>query len=64
MKAQKVEEDEEKKFKNFTQRQQPSSTPFGNPSAPAEKSASKPVANGAHEEDLEIPAFIRRKMGM
>ncbi|OGH68962.1 MAG: cell division protein FtsZ [Candidatus Magasanikbacteria bacterium RIFCSPLOWO2_02_FULL_44_11] len=63
-KAQKEEEEEEKKFKNFTQRQQPASASFGNPSTPVEKHASKPVANGATEEDLEIPAFIRRKMGM
>lgn len=56
-KTQKEEEEEEKKFKHFTQKSAPV-TPPSLPVAPADKSKT------ASDEDLEIPAFIRRKMGM
>lgn len=56
-KSQKEEEEEEKKFKHFTQK-----------SLPAEKSFSAPPAASAtpseSADELEVPAFIRRKMGI
>lgn len=54
-KTQKEEEEEEKKFKHFTQK----TTPAPQPPAPP---TDKPKAGS--DEELEIPAFIRRKMGM
>lgn len=56
-KTQKEEEEEEKKFKNFTQK---NTTPKD--TAPAAGVADKNKNTG--DEDLEIPAFIRRKMGI
>ena len=77
-KVQKEEEEEEKKFKNFTQRTTPShSAPSGQ--SPALWAAPSPVQFGNNsnnrnndreknpatpEEEIEIPAFIRRKMGI
>ncbi len=57
-KAQKEEEEEEKKFKHFTQKTAVPPAPLASPSA------DKMGKNSASDEDLEIPAFIRRKMGM
>lgn len=56
-KTQKEEEEEEKRFKNFTQKASPQ------PSAaqPSDDRKAKPAAS--NDDDLEIPAFIRRKMG-
>lgn len=56
-KAQKEEEEEEKKFKNIVQKIAPVvSTP-----ASAQKET---VKTPSADEEIEIPAFIRRKMGM
>lgn len=59
-KAQREEEEEEKKFKNFVQK--PS---FSSP-VPTATSAtiSSDKLKSAADEELEIPAFIRKKMGM
>lgn len=63
--AQKEEDDEEKKFKNFTQRPvAASSTPDQSLSSPNKKSASSSAPASAKDDELEIPAFIRRKMGV
>ncbi|MBI2444252.1 MAG: cell division protein FtsZ [Candidatus Magasanikbacteria bacterium] len=51
--TQKAEEEEAKKFKHFTQR-----------SAPAAASAAALDSSKAAADELEIPAFIRRKMGV
>ncbi len=57
--SQKEEEDEDRRFKNFTQKSSPPtsthSAPVDEPSVPKDK---KPV-----DEDM-IPAFIRKKMGV
>lgn len=53
--AQKEEEEEEKKFKNFTQKIAPTSSFSALPTAPEKKTG---------DDELEIPAFIRRKMGI
>ena len=55
-KTQKEEAEESKRFKNFTTQKQPLSTGLGSP-LPGNSAA---VA----DEELEIPAFIRRKMGI
>lgn len=55
-KAQKEEEEEEKKFKTIVQK-----NPVPAPSAPVNEKT-KPTAGT--DEEIEIPAFIRRKMGM
>ncbi len=59
------EKDEEKKFKQFTQRDVPvspstSSTPSSFSPMPEQQKAAPPIT----DEELEIPAFIRRKMGI
>lgn len=58
-KAQKEEEEEEKRFKNIVQKTQPA--PVQN--VPVQNIQEKKPAPGSDDE-LEIPAFIRRKMGM
>jgi cell division protein FtsZ len=57
-KTQREEEEEEKRFKNYTQKNipVPEQAPVPSPSADKIKSSS--------DEEIEIPAFIRRKMGM
>jgi len=62
-KVQKEEEEEEKKFKNFTQRNS-SSRP--SPQAPVQFSSNDDKSKNppTPEEEIEIPAFIRRKMGI
>ncbi len=60
-KAQKDEEEEEKRFKNFTQRNSPATSAGvlnANTTSEKTRGASTP------EEEIEIPAFIRRKMGI
>lgn len=62
--SQKEQEEEEKKFKNFTQRNipgTPASAPSAAPKADADKPGIKPATT---DDELEIPAFIRRKMGV
>lgn len=60
-KAKREEEEEEKKFKNFIQKQAPlSASP---PSASLGADRAPKASPGAGEDDLEIPAFIRKKMG-
>lgn len=54
-KTQKEDEEETKKFKNFTQKNIP---------APAPTVPDQPKTNDRGGDDLEIPAFIRRKMGV
>lgn len=59
-KEQKREEDEEKRFKTIVQKSPaPLSSPVGGESASSSKSS-----GNTPDEELEIPAFIRRKMGM
>ncbi|MDO8626075.1 MAG: cell division protein FtsZ [Candidatus Magasanikbacteria bacterium] len=67
--AQQEEENEEKKFKNFTQRPL-SAASVGKrddaklpPSLPASRQGAAPSSDDKDDE-LEIPAFIRRKMGV
>src|SRR3989339_315344 len=68
--AQKEEEEEEKKFKQFTQKpivQPPVSTPSPvNYALPKEEVRSAPMAAPKlkADDELEIPAFIRKKMGI
>ena len=57
-KTQKEEEEEEKRFKNFTQK----APPQPSVSQPSDDHKAKPAA-ASSDDDLEIPAFIRRKMG-
>ncbi len=63
-KTQREEEEEEKRFKTFTQKT-PSAfsptMPFSPPAQPSLDTGTKKNSSG--DEDLEIPAFIRRKMG-
>jgi cell division protein FtsZ len=71
-KAQKEEEEEEKKFKQFTQKSvssAPTSVTLNNsapPSVRGEDFRSAPVAapKTKADDELEIPAFIRKKMGI
>ncbi len=58
--AQREEEEEEKKFKNFVQK--PSFAPPT--SHPAQTPPANPAPKAGSDEELEIPAFIRKKMGM
>lgn len=60
-KAQKEEEEEEKKFKTIVQKNPVMAPPPQH--SPIQQSSDKKPAAGSDEE-LEIPAFIRRKMGM
>lgn len=52
--SQKEEEEEERRFKNFVQKPEPRQSPTPAPAAEPKNTT---------EEELEIPAFIRRKMG-
>lgn len=77
-KIQKEEADEEKKFKQIIQQRNPAPTPAPAPTAsnffsgsnmrqtPAsiQSNNTKPTSDKDSEDDLEIPAFIRRKMGI
>lgn len=76
-KVQKEEEEEEKKFKNFTQSQKqqqaaqaapvftpPTFNPQPAVAQPIDRAPKPAAPTDGEEEDLEIPAFIRRKMGM
>ncbi len=58
-KTQKEEEEESKKFKNYTQRNIP-----GMASGPASVTTPSADKSKSADEELEIPAFIRRKMGI
>jgi cell division protein FtsZ len=61
--AQKEQEDEEKKFKNFTQR--PTASPAPAPAPIVTPTAAPDKTKTPNPDDeLEIPAFIRRKMGV
>lgn len=64
-KAQKEEEEEEKRFKNIVHKASPTTAapPAATPAAP-EKGNKNSAPAAASDEDIEIPAFIRRKMGM
>ena len=57
-KVQKDEEEEEKKFKQIIH------NPHTSTSAAPMRPAAPPAKDKAQDEDLEIPAFIRKKMGM
>lgn len=61
-KTQREEEEGEKRFKQFTQKNINGNSFFNNDQQPV---ASRVVNNGQSEDDgeLEIPAFIRKKMG-
>jgi cell division protein FtsZ len=67
-KAQKEEEEEEKRFKNFTQKNQPITPPRPEPSVAnsvnMNQVPSATPAKTSADDEIEIPAFIRRKMGM
>lgn len=67
-KAQKEEEEEEKKFKQFTQKPiaQAPQPPTVNYSLPKEEVKAAPIAppKTKADDELEIPAFIRKKMGI
>ncbi len=67
-KAQKEEEEEEKRFKNFTQKNQPVTPPRPEPSVAnsvnMNQVPSATPAKTSADDEIEIPAFIRRKMGM
>ena len=56
-KTQREEEEEEKRFKNYTQKNAPVEPV---PQQPLQSPTVKPGS----DEEIEIPAFIRRKMGM
>lgn len=58
-KAQKEEEEEEKKFKNFTQRTIPAASP-----GPVETNKPAKDQDADLEEDPEMPAFLRKRMGL
>lgn len=67
--AQKEDEEEDKKFRQFIQK--PTAEPVVAPVSPTRDLTFKPVSVSAAptpakkpEEDLEIPAFIRKKMGI
>ncbi|MFA5061847.1 MAG: cell division protein FtsZ [Patescibacteria group bacterium] len=62
-KMQKDEEEEEKKFKQIIQKNAPVA-PVNNKRAPEPFSASSASAPKSEDEELEIPAFIRKKMGI
>lgn len=77
--AQKEDEEEEKKFRQFIQKPVVEQTPVVSPvhTAPTRDVIFKPAANSVpvqpmtsttatkkEDEDLEIPAFIRKKMGI
>jgi cell division protein FtsZ len=65
-KAQKEEEEEERRFKNFTQKTvipPPVATPAPSPFATT-PTPEKTIAKSDTDEEIEIPAFIRRKMGV
>ncbi len=64
-KAQKDQEEEEKRFKQFTQKSSPTPSPtFSNP-IPSYNNPQMPKADtGKGGDELEIPAFIRKKMGV
>ena len=57
-KTQKDDEEEEKKFKQFTQKT------IINPPIPSSTKEEVKVQTSKDDSDLEIPAFIRKKMGM
>ncbi len=57
-KSQREEEEEEKKFKTFVQKPTMFSSPSPAPTQPTDQNK-----KAAGDDDLEIPAFIRRKMG-
>jgi len=59
-KLQKEEEVEEKKFKQFVQKNVPSATPGRDDK---KNFASVAPAPNSNDDELEIPAFIRKKMG-
>ncbi len=67
-KAQKEEEEEEKKFKQFTQKPiaQTPQTAAVNYAMPKEEVRAAPIAppKTKADDELEIPAFIRKKMGI
>lgn len=58
-KAQKEEEEEEKKFKNFTQRNIPAGA-----LNPGDASKTAKDQDPGLEEDPEMPAFLRKRMGL
>lgn len=65
-KAQKEEEEEERRFKNFTQKTSPLGqppTPVPSPFSSAPVPDKTPIKTDTDDE-IEIPAFIRRKMGV
>jgi len=65
-KTQKEEEEEDKKFKQFTQKSPAVNNVFGSVSLSKEESKNNIVtpAKTKAEDELEIPAFIRKKMGI
>ncbi len=66
-KAQKDQEEEEKRFKQFTQKPPVSSplpTSFSQPTAPAFGGQLPKADPNKGSDELEIPAFIRKKMGV
>ncbi|MFA6424236.1 MAG: cell division protein FtsZ [Candidatus Magasanikbacteria bacterium] len=64
--AQKEEEEEEKKFKQFTQKPVTSAPASMNYVLPKEEGRTAPISapKTKAEDELEIPAFIRKKMGI
>jgi cell division protein FtsZ len=62
-KTQRENEDEEKKFKQFTQKTNPLFTPMGG-NFSQQTAAKEEKAKESEDDKLEIPAFIRKKMGV
>ncbi|PIT87275.1 MAG: cell division protein FtsZ [Candidatus Magasanikbacteria bacterium CG10_big_fil_rev_8_21_14_0_10_40_10] len=64
-KVQKEEEEQEKKFKALSEfDEQKNDSDSVVPTKPARRFSATPAKQDKEEEDLEIPAFIRKKMGM